>query len=112
MAALTATGWTISITDENIQSGERRVHASLTLPTAGEYPSNGIPLPTGSLGMHRNLAFVSVMGADVGNSTIVKFDEANKTLRAFVASTGAEVATTATVGAGGTWVAYVEAVGW
>lgn len=120
MAALTATDWTVSIEDKASPGGTKKKHhrVKLTLATAGSYPSNGVPIPTaGKLGFVSRVDYV-VMFDDLAQaaSYVVKYDQANKTVRVYTttASTGTnltEVATTVTVGAG-SFILYVDAVGW
>lgn len=119
--ALTATDWSVSIEDKAAPGGTKKKHhrCKLTLASDGSYPSNGIPIPSAS-----KLGFVSRVDYVVpfddyaaAASYVVKYDQANKTVRVYTttASTGTsltEVATTVTVGGGGTFILYVDAVGW
>ena len=112
MAALTATSWTCSVLGERIENKERITRVSLTLPTTGEYTTNGIPVPgREALGMRRNLAYIAPYAQEPGAARIWKYDPVNGTFRVYTASDGAELATTATVGAGSV-IQYVEAHGW
>jgi len=119
--ALTATDWTVSVQDKASPGGTKKKHhrCKLTLATAGSYPSNGIPIPAASaLGMVSRVDYVVPFDSyAAAASYVVKYDQANKTMRVYTttASTGTaltEVATTVTVGAGGAFIMYVDAVGW
>lgn len=108
--ALTATDWTVTVTSNHVGNKERRTYCTCVL-ASGTYPSSGIPVPAnGDLGMGRNLSHLIIAGDDLGY--IKKYDKANGTIRIWVASTGAELATTATVGSSVLGTLYVEAVGW
>ena len=109
--ALTATDWTVTLSSNIVGNKERRTFGSWAL-ASGTYPSNGIPIPAnGKLGMGRNLSHIIISDAD-SYSHIMKYDKTNGTIRVFLASTGAELATTATVGSTVLSTIYVEAVGW
>lgn len=121
MAALTATDWTVSVEDKGSPGGTKKKHhrCKLTLATAGSYPSNGVPIPAyGKLGFVSRVDYVVPFDPYAGAASyVLKYDQANKTVRVYTttASTGtsmAEVATTVTVGAGGAFIVYVDAVGW
>ena len=128
MAALTATDWTIALVtglarNPVIENGVRIVKNTLTLATAGTYPTGGIPLTTSaaSWGMVRNIErSITVYDPASGNTLIPKYDAANHKLRLYQQqglSSGTvgnliELATTATAGSGGTMILYVEARGW
>lgn len=109
--ALTATDWTVTVQHNRIQKNERRVLAKCVL-ASGTYPSDGVPIPSnGKLGMGRNLDHIILVDQD-SFSNIMKYDKDNGTIRIFTASTGAELATTATVGSSILDTIYIEAVGW
>lgn len=118
MAALTATDWTVTVQEQRISHGQRRNRVKLTLATAGSYPSSGVPAPVfGDLGMVRNVDYLIVTDPVAGSVNPVKYDQANHTIRIFVATATAgahltELATTVTAGAGGTFILYCESVGW
>jgi len=116
MAALTATDWTVTVQSDRIQAKTRMVYATIALPTTGTYPSAGVPVPTyDKFGFKRNLESLSIHGGGVTGNTGQRFmyDQANGTIRIFVATTGNELATTVS-GAGTTAaeVLYVMARGW
>lgn len=119
MAALTATDWSVTVEDRTIQTKQRRNRCLLNLASGGQYPSNGIPMPTANqLGMVRNIDYVILTDPDSTNITF-KYDQANHTMLLFKLSTASitaqdllELATTATVGTTELDVIYVEAVGW
>lgn len=104
MAAITATDWTVSFTKQTIQNNIRMNLITLAMgATTGTYPTNGLPLPAGgALGLPRaqvqSLLIREFTATNAGR--IHQYDSTNHTIRAFVASTGAEVATTVTAGAG------------
>ena len=112
MAALTATSWTCSVLNERIENKERITRVTMQLPTTGEYTTNGIPVPRReALGMRRNLAYIGPYAEEPGAARIWKYDPVNGSFRVYTASDGAELATTATVGAGSV-IIYAEAHGW
>lgn len=111
--ALTATDITTVVEDRAVEGKKHRNRCQLTLATDGTYPSGGIPLPgREALGMGRNIDYVIITDPDDAVSTIVRYDQDNHKLRLYTASTGAELATTATVGSTVLNTLYVEAVGW
>lgn len=116
MAALGASNWTVTVLSDRIHQNSRHVHATLTLPTTGTYPSNGIPIPAyTAFGLKRNIETLTIHGGGVTGNTGQRFvyDAHNGTIRIFVATTGNELATTVS-GAGTTAaeVLYVTAIGW
>jgi hypothetical protein len=135
MAAYTATDWTIALVtglarNPRIENGVRLVRSTMTLATAGVYPSNGIPVPvsaTGAakFGMVRNVEYITVYDSGSALGRIYKYSATGNSIRAFnhpgtvttataVAVDFQELATTVTNGAptGSTLVLYVEAHGW
>ena len=118
MAALTATDWTVSVEERTIEGKKRRNRVKLTLASDGSYPSNGIPIPSaGKLGHVRNVDYIILTDENAGTVNPVKYDQANGTIRVFVATATAgahmtELATTVTAGAGGAFILYAESVGW
>ena len=116
MAAMTATDWTVTVLSDRIFGKTRHVYATVALPTTGTYPSSGVPVPTyDKFGFKRNTESLSIHGGGVTGNTGQRFvyDQANGTIRIFVATTGNELATTVS-GAGTTAaeVLYVMARGW
>lgn len=112
MAALTATSWTCAVQTTRIENKQRITRVHCTLPTTGEYTTGGIPIPgREALGMVRNLEYIVPFAAEPGAARIWKYDPVNGSIRMYTASDGAELATTATAGAGSV-IMYVEAVGW
>lgn len=120
MAALTATDWTVSVERKNSPGGTKTkmYECKLTLATTGTYGSGGIPIPTRQqFGFVRNLDYINVLDQLASSaSMIVKYDKLAGTIRLYTttASSGtsiAELATTITAGSG-SFVIYVEAVGW
>lgn len=115
--SLTATDWTVSIEERRIEGKKRLNRVKLTLATAGTYTASGIDLPTyGALGMKQRIDYVILTDEVAASVNPVKYDQANHSLRIFVATATAgahvtEVATTVSVGAGGTFIIYAEAVG-
>jgi hypothetical protein len=118
MAALTATDWSVEVEHRSIEGSKRHNRVKLTLATAGSYPSNGIPIPSASaLGMTYNLDYITLFDEHSASVNPVKYDHTNGTIRVYVATATAgpsltELATTVTVGAGGTFVLYLSAVGY
>jgi hypothetical protein len=133
MAALTATDWVVSLATGRYRnpvigsSGEKTVKASMTLATTGTYPSNGVPLPAASnFGLARYIDNIVIYSDAPAAPIIPKYDPDNNSIRYYrqqglssgTAGTLIEVATTvtigstATTGAGGSNVLYVEAKGW
>jgi hypothetical protein len=118
MAALTATDWVISILDRRTENGKRISRLQLTLPTAGSYPSNGIPWPSAAAcGMHRNLDFIRLYDNHPNANTRTLNDAENSSFRVFSSTASAtqeaEVATTVTLGSTATpFILFGEAVGW
>jgi hypothetical protein len=133
MAALAATDWTQSIEQRWIVSKKRHSRIKMTLTDSDSfYPSSGgIPLPT-SMGMKRNIDYVSIIqglypvsgatGAAAGIKTLYVVTEhsihlywesgATSTADAAPVHMG-EVPTTWKPSSLGTGlVMYVEAVGW
>lgn len=111
--ALTATDYTVTIENKNIQNKQRVNRVKLVL-ASGTYPSNGIPAPTANqLGMVRNIDYVMLIDPDA-TAYVVKYDKDNHSFRIFSLSSdgGAELATTATVGSTVLQTFYVEAKGW
>lgn len=114
MAAMTATDWTVAVLSDHIHNKERFIRASLSLPTTGSYPSNGIPVPAySSFGFRRNLESLNIETGDADFGTQYKWDPVNGSIRIFVATTGVELATTVSgAGVGEVAVLYVTARGW
>lgn len=114
MAALGASDWTVSVLSDRIHQKARHIRASLSLPTTGTYPSNGVPIPAyTAFGFKRNLESIQIYseGANFGNK--FKYDPVNGSIRIYVATTGNELATTANgAGNGSAEVLYVTAIGW
>lgn len=116
--ALTASDWTVSIEERRIEGKKRLNRVKLTLPTAGTYTASGIDIPSYSdLGMKSRVDYIIITDPVAASVNPVKYDQANKSIRIFVATATAgahitEVATTVSVGAGGTFIIYAEAVGW
>lgn len=117
MVALTATHWSISSSDVKVfrEDPYRRV-ARMVVVTAGEYPSNGIPVPPASkFGLrvlNRLTPLTNAMkGATAstvpeGLGMFVNYDHTHKTIRLMALSTTSiaaqslnELATTAVPGA-------------
>jgi hypothetical protein len=118
MAALTATDWVIVIQDRWIgDGGKRHSRCSLTLPTAGSYPSNGIPWPgSNAVGMKQRLDYVILLDANPNANTRTLNDADNSSFRVFSSTASAtqeaETATTVTLGSSATpFVLYAEFVG-
>jgi hypothetical protein len=108
MAALTATDYTIEILDRWIgDGGKRHSRCKLTLPTAGSYPSNGIPYPGyAAVGMKQRLDYVILYDANANANTRTFNDAENSSFRVFSSTASAtqeaEVATTVTLGSSAT----------
>lgn len=134
MAVITATAWTETVEDRNIEGKKKRNRVRLVLSStqALTYPSSGgIPLPT-TLGMVRNVDYVKVIqwpfpasGATgaaknyhwnyvVSEHSLHAYWETHATSTANPAATGfVELPTTWEVSQLGTApVMYLEAVGW
>ena len=115
--ALTASDWTVSIEKKWRAGNKRHSYVKLTLPTAGTYTASGIDIPSAnSLGLRKNVDYVFISDPVAGGVNLIKYDQANKSIRYFVATATAgahltEVATTVSVGAGGTFIVYAEVVG-
>jgi hypothetical protein len=115
--SLTATGWTVSVQKQWRAGPKRHVYASWTLPTAGTYTASGIDIPDKSaFGFRKGIDYVMISDEVAGRVNPIKYDEANRSIRIFVATATAgahmtEVATTVSVGAGGTFIVYAEVVG-
>ena len=114
MAALTATDWTVTILTDRIHQKSRHITATLSLPTTGTYPSNGVPIPLYStFGFKRNLERLQIDTRDANFGTDYKWDPVNGSVRIYVATTGNELATTVSgAGVGAPAVLYVTAIGW
>lgn len=134
MAALTATDWTLAevsytatagvggVFDHYVRNDGKRVKRfSLTLATAGTYPSGGVPLPTSAAtwGMKTKFESIRIYEPASGNTLIPKYGATGQVIRFYQQqglSSGTvgnliELATTATAGTGGTMILYVEAIG-
>lgn len=134
MAALTATDWTLAEVSYTatagsgghydhyiLSNGKRCKRISMTLATAGTYPSGGVPLPTGpaSYGMKNDVDYLKMYDTAQANVLIPKYSATGNVIRLYQQqglSSGTvgnliELATTATAGSGGTMILYVEAVG-
>ena len=114
MAALGASDWTVTVLSDRIHQKSRRIRATISLPTTGTYPSNGVPVPAyTAFGFRRNLEALQIESDKAGDGTRYKWDPVNGTIRIFVATTGNELATTAAGdGTGAAAVLYVAATGW
>lgn len=116
MAALTATDWTVTVLSDRIHQKSRHIRARIQLPSAGTYPSDGIPIPAyTSFGFKRNLEVIHVDGIASGQAARQwNYDPVNGTLRAYSttsgAGSGAEIATTVCFGEKPTF--YITARGW
>ena len=116
--ALTATDWTVTVQDRNIEGKKKRNRCQCVL-TDGTYPSNGIPQPSsGDLGMVRNTDYVIMLDSD---QTLYKkeYDLTNTSIRIYKLSTASivaqnwiELATTVTVDSTVLDTIFLEAVGW
>jgi len=132
MAALTSGDWTISLVTGLLRrspryegSGTKHIRASMTLATAGTYPSGGIPVPTAAStwGFARTFERIQIYDSSQANGSIYKYSATGNVIRIYqdnattsdgATSQGAlaEMATTATAGTGGAVVLYVDATGW
>lgn len=117
MAALGASDWTVTVLSDRIHQKVRHVRATISLPTSGTYPSNGVPIPLYSkFGFKRNIEDMQIDTDNTGATllgTRFKYDFTLQTIRVFVATTGNELATTANGdGSGAASVIYVTARGW
>ena len=116
MAALASGDWTVTILSDRIHQKIRHVRATLSLPTTGTYPSNGVPVPTSKFGFRRGIEDMQIDSDNTGATVLgtrFKYDFTLQTIRIFVATTGNELATTANGdGSGGASVIYVTARGW
>lgn len=115
MAALTATDWTVSVQQDRIHQKSRHIAATIQLPSAGTYPSNGIPMPAyTSFGFKRSVDRFIINGQTASDSKLWKWDPTNNTLRAFgtASGTGQGVEVATTVCFSDTPTFYVTAIGW
>lgn len=114
MAALAASSWTVTVITDRITAKERRIHASMILPTTGTYTTNGVPMPLFStFGFKRSIehAIISTEGANTGLE--YKYDETNNSIRIYTTSNGNELATTANGdGSSSATTLFVTAIGW
>lgn len=114
MAALAASDWTVTVLSDTIHQKVRRIRASMSLPTTGQYTSNGVPLPLFStLGFKRGFTNVRLESDGANFGSRFKWDPINGTVRIYVATTGNELATTANgAGNGAAEVLYAVFEGW
>lgn len=124
MAAITATHFTITISERLRFGKKKRNMCILTLGTEGDtYEANGLPLPTyANWGLHRNIDYVNVYGMP-DDGLLWKYFATDHTLAAYrmacgTVSVGTDVdgvtqfAELATDVALTTRAWYCEAVGW
>lgn len=137
MAALAASDWTVAevsyssgsggVYNHEIRNDGRRVKRfSMTLATAGTYPSGGIPIPTAKATWGMKTVFeriTNIYDSSQFVGDVVKYSATGQVIRLFQmgATTSdagtaqqalTEFATTATAGTGGGRVLYVEAIGY
>ena len=64
MAAFTATNFTVTVEDRQIEGKKRRNRCILILGTEADfYPAGGIPLPTyANWGLNRNVDYIDIYG--------------------------------------------------
>lgn len=118
MAALTATDWTVSIEDRASPGGTKKKHhrCKITLATAGEYTTGGIPIPSrAKLGFVSRLDYIDVFDQLASSASyVVKYDQLAKTLRIYSTTASvlalAELATTVVPGSP-SFIVYIDAVG-
>lgn len=126
MAAITATDWTETVEKRIIDKKQRRNRVRLVLGSnGGFYPSSGgIPLPT-TLGMKRNVDYVTLIQASdmvSGQGVLWNYYVTSHNIRGFWLGPTTQSAASALTELPTTWQAsdmtaggvvfYVEAVGW
>jgi len=114
--ALSSGSWTVTLLSDRIIGKVREVRATLALPTTDTYPNNGVGVPTLKFGFKRGLETLIIENDNTGAAVLgtrYKYDNTLQTIRAFVATTGIEVATTANGdGSGAATTIFVTARGW
>lgn len=106
MTALASTDVTITIERRSIEGKTRRNRVKLAFGDGAlTYPSGGVPLPAfASLGMKRNVDFLTIFDENDATGLIWKYDKDNHKLRAYrvfsaaAGASGAAVAALAVTG--------------
>jgi hypothetical protein len=99
MPALDADDVTITIEERRIEGKKKKCRIKIEFGNGTlTYPSGGVPMPAfSSLGLKRNLDFLSIIDSDDAQGIVWKYDKDNNKLRAYILGVNVDAAGSGTL---------------